>query len=70
MEDVLQVPVSRDFRRSMMIHSDRFLELIRLPLSSQEAVNLAARFAIREYVMEASHAQQTARSIAPARLIP
>jgi hypothetical protein len=60
MEDVLQVPVSREtmtvegFRRSMMIHRDRFLELARNPPSSKEALNLAARFAIRECVVEGS----------------
>lgn len=42
------------FRRSMMIHRDRFLELVRNPPSSKEAVNLAARFAIRDYVVEDS----------------
>ena len=42
------------FRRSMMIHRDRFLELVRQPPSTKEAANLAARFAIREYVVEGS----------------
>ena len=37
-----------------MIHRDRFLELVRNPPSTQEANNLAARFAIREYVVEGS----------------
>ena len=42
------------FRRSMMIHRDRFLELVRNPPSSKEAMHLAARFAIREYVVDGS----------------
>ena len=37
------------FQRSMMIHRDRFLELVRQPPSTNEAANLAARFAIVEY---------------------
>ena len=40
------------FRRSMLIHRDRFLDLIRQPPSSSEAANLAARFALRDYVVE------------------
>jgi len=40
------------FRRSMMIHRDRFLELVRNRPASKEANNLAARFAMREYVVE------------------
>ena len=47
------------FRRSMMIHRDRFLELVRNPPSSKEAMNLAARFAIREYVVEGSDEVQS-----------
>jgi len=47
------------FRRSMMIHRDRFLELVRNPPSSKEAMNLAARFAIREYVVEGSNEVQS-----------
>jgi transposase len=38
------------FHRSMLTHRDRFLELIRKPPSTKEAANLAARFAIVEYV--------------------
>lgn len=38
------------FHRSMHTHRDRFLELIRKPPSTKEAANLAARFAIVEYV--------------------
>jgi len=34
------------FRRSMIIHRDRFLEIVRNPPDSKEASNLAARFAI------------------------
>jgi transposase len=41
-------------RRSMLIHRDRFLELARNPPSTKEATNLAARFAIVEYLDEAS----------------
>ncbi len=33
------------FRRSMMIHRDRFLDVVRNPPSTKEANNLAARFA-------------------------
>ena len=51
--------MGKSIRRSMMIHRDRFLELVRQPPSSQEAANLAARFAIREYVVEGSHEIQT-----------
>ena len=40
------------FRRSMLIHRDRFLELVRNPPSSKAAANLAARFALREYIVE------------------
>ena len=47
------------FRRSMMIHRDRFLELVRNPPSSKEANNLAARFAIREYIVEGSDEVQS-----------
>ena len=47
------------FRRSMMIHRDRFLELVRNPPSSKEAANLAARFAIREYIVEGSDEVQS-----------
>jgi transposase len=42
------------FRRSMITHRDRFLELVRNPPSSKEAANLAARFAVVEYVDEDS----------------
>ncbi len=34
------------FHRSMLIHRDRFLELVRKPPSTKEAANLAARFAV------------------------
>ncbi len=37
------------FRRSMLIHRDRFLEIIRKPPDSKEAENLACRFPIVEY---------------------
>jgi transposase len=47
------------FRRSMMIHRDRFLELVRQPPSSQEAMNFAARFAMREYIVEGSDEVQS-----------
>lgn len=42
------------FHRSMLTHRDRFLELVRKPPSTKEAANLAARFAIVEYVTEES----------------
>ena len=38
------------FRRSMLTHRDRFLEVVRNPPSTKEATNLAARFAIIDYV--------------------
>lgn len=38
------------FRRSMITHRDRFLELVRKPPSTKEAKNLAARFAIVHYI--------------------
>lgn len=39
------------FERSMRVHRDRFLELVRQPPESREARNLAARFAEVEYVV-------------------
>lgn len=42
------------FHRSMLTHRDRFLELVRKPPSTKEATNLAARFAIVEYLDEES----------------
>lgn len=38
------------FHRSMLTHRDRFLELVRNPPATKEAMNLAARFAVVEYV--------------------
>jgi transposase len=38
------------FRRSMMTHRDRFIELVRHSPSTKEAKNLAARFALVDYV--------------------
>ena len=38
----------------MITHRDRFLELVRNPPSTKEAANLAARFAIVEYLDEES----------------
>lgn len=38
------------FHRSMITHRDRFLELVRNPPSTKEAKNLAARFAVVQYV--------------------
>jgi transposase len=38
------------FRRSMLTHRDRFLDIVRNPPSTKEAANLAARFAIVDYV--------------------
>jgi transposase len=40
--------------RSRITHRDRFLELVRQPPSTKEAQNLAARFAIVEYLDEPS----------------
>lgn len=37
------------FRRSMLTHRERFLEVVRKPPSTKEAKNLAARFAVIEY---------------------
>jgi hypothetical protein len=45
------------FRRSMLTHRDRFLDVVRHPPSTKEAANLAARFAIVEYRDEASSGQ-------------
>jgi transposase len=42
------------FHRSMITHRDRFLELVRDPPSTKEAANLAARFAVVEYLDEQS----------------
>jgi transposase len=47
------------FHRSMLIHRDRFLELVRNPPSTKEAMNLAARFAIVPYVSDDSQQAQT-----------
>jgi hypothetical protein len=38
------------FHRSMLTHRDRFLEVVRKPPSTKEAANLAARFAVVEYL--------------------
>ena len=38
------------FHRSMLTHRDRFLDLVRNPPSTKEATNLAARFAMVDYV--------------------
>jgi transposase len=42
------------YRHSMLLHRDRFLELVRQPPSSKEAHNLAARFAVVEYTTDES----------------
>jgi transposase len=42
------------FRRSMLTHRNRFLDLVRNPPATKEAANLAARFAIVEYFDEES----------------
>jgi len=47
------------FHRSMLTHRDRFLEVVRKPPSTKEAANLAARFAVVEYLDEES--SQTGR---------
>ena len=38
------------FHRSMRTHRDRFLEVVRKPPATKEAANLAARFAVVEYL--------------------
>lgn len=47
------------FRRSMMTHRDRSLELVRNPHSTKEAANLAARFAVVEYRPDDSEQTET-----------
>jgi transposase len=47
------------FHRSMLTHRDRFLEVVRKPPPTKEAANLAARFAVVEYLDEES--SQTGR---------
>ena len=47
------------FHRSMMTHRDRFLELVRSPPASKEAMNLAARFALVEYKSDDSQVPST-----------
>ena len=47
------------FHRSMLTHRDRFLAVVRKPPSTKEAANLAARFAVVEYLDEES--SQTGR---------
>ena len=47
------------FHRSMLIHRDRFLELVRQPPDAKEATNLTARFAIVEYRTTDSDTLQT-----------
>jgi len=42
------------FHRSMLTHRDRFLELVRKPPQTNEAKNLAARFAIVDFTTEES----------------
>jgi hypothetical protein len=42
------------FRRSMLTHRDRFLEIVRKPPDSTEAGNLAARFALIPFQAEGS----------------
>ncbi len=40
------------FHRSMVMHRDRFLEIVRKPPETKEAKNLAARFAIVDYTSD------------------
>jgi len=47
------------FHRSMITHRDRFLELVRNPPSQKEAKNLAARFAVVEYIEAESGKKQS-----------
>ena len=44
------------FRRSMVTHHDRFLEIVRKPPDSTEASNLAARFIVIPFQAEGSDA--------------
>ncbi len=44
------------FQRSMIIHRDRFLKMVRKPPDSTEAGNLAARFAVIPFQAEGSDA--------------
>ena len=43
------------FRRSMVIHRDRFLKIVRKPPDSTEAGNLAARFAVIPFQAEGAN---------------
>jgi len=47
------------FHRSMITHRDRFLEIVRKPLNSKEAGNLAARFEVVTYQSEDSNKVQS-----------
>lgn len=47
------------FRRSLLTHRDRFLEIIRQPPASKEARNLAARFQTIEYTNDADDEVKT-----------
>lgn len=47
------------FHRSMITHRDRFLELVRNPPSTNEAKNLAARFAVVQYVQAESDKEES-----------
>jgi transposase len=47
------------FRRSMLTHRNRFLELVRKPPKSKEAANLAARFAVVAFQCEDSNEVQS-----------
>jgi transposase len=47
------------FRRSMLTHRDRFLEVVRRPPNSKEAANLAARFAVVAFQCEDSDEVQS-----------
>lgn len=47
------------FHRSMITHRDRFLELVRNPPSTNEAKNLAARFAVIQYIQGESNVEES-----------
>lgn len=47
------------FHRSMITHRDRFLELVRKPPLTNEAKNLAARFAVVQYVQGDSDKEES-----------
>ena len=51
------------FHRSMITHRDRFLELVRNPPAQKEAMNLAARFAVVDYVSAESEVSTESKKV-------